>query len=69
MNLWFVPALEIALAIRALPPAVNDTFTALACVDWLTDGLCQVQMRWDPVRAHRDDFGYVRVVTSHIFEP
>lgn len=56
----------VEIAIRALSPAVNDTFTALTCVDWLTDSLCQVQMRWDPVRVHRDNFGYVRVVTSHI---
>jgi uncharacterized membrane protein len=56
----------VEIAIRALSPAVNDTFTALTCVDWLTDSLCQVQMRWDPIRVHRDSFGYVRVVTSHI---
>jgi uncharacterized membrane protein len=56
----------VEIAIRALSPAVNDTFTALTCIDWLTDSLCQVQMRWDPVRVHRDNFGYLRVVTSHI---
>ncbi|MBS1895583.1 MAG: DUF2254 domain-containing protein [Actinobacteria bacterium] len=56
----------VEIAIRALSPAVNDTFTALTCIDWLTDGLCQVELHWDPVRIHRDAFGYVRVVTSHI---
>ncbi len=56
----------VEIAIRALSPAVNDTFTALTCIDWLTDGLCQVELRWDPVRVHRDSQGYVRVVTSHI---
>ena len=56
----------VEIAIRALSPAVNDTFTALTCIDWLTDGLCQVEERWDPVRVHRDNFGYVRVITSHI---
>ncbi len=30
------------IAIRALSPAVNDTFTALTCIDWLGDGLCKV---------------------------
>lgn len=56
----------VEIAIRALSPAVNDTFTALTCIDWLTDGLCQVELRWDPVRVHHDSQGYVRVVTSHI---
>jgi uncharacterized membrane protein len=56
----------VEIAIRALSPAVNDTFTALTCIDWLADGLCQVQLRWSPTRVHRDSSGYVRVVTSHI---
>jgi uncharacterized membrane protein len=56
----------VEIAIRALSPAVNDTFTALTCIDWLTDGLCQVQLRWNPIRVHRDHHGYMRVVTSHI---
>ncbi len=29
----------VEIAIRALSPAVNDTFTGVACVDWLTDAL------------------------------
>ena len=29
----------VEIAIRALSPAVNDTFTALTCIDWLSDGL------------------------------
>jgi uncharacterized membrane protein len=29
----------VEIAIRALSPAVNDTFTGLACVDWLADVL------------------------------
>jgi uncharacterized membrane protein len=29
----------VEIAIRALSPAVNDTFTGVACVDWLADGL------------------------------
>ena len=27
------------------PPAVNDTFTALTCIDWLGDSLCQIADR------------------------
>jgi uncharacterized membrane protein len=53
----------VEIAIRALSPAVNDTFTALACIDWLGDGLCKVADQWDPVSVHRDAAGHVRVLT------
>jgi uncharacterized membrane protein len=56
----------VEIAIRALSPAVNDTFTALTCIDWLGDGLCNVATRWRPRRVHRDSHGYVRVITSHV---
>jgi uncharacterized membrane protein len=29
----------VEIAIRALSPAINDTFTGVACVDWLADSL------------------------------
>ena len=29
----------VEIAIRALSPAVNDTFTGVACIDWVTDAL------------------------------
>ena len=35
----------VEIAIRALSPAVNDTFTALTCIDWLGDSLCQYRRR------------------------
>ena len=38
----------VEIAIRALSPAVNDTFTALTCIDWLGDGLCKIADRWQP---------------------
>jgi uncharacterized membrane protein len=53
----------VEIAIRALSPAVNDTFTALACIDWLGDGLCKIADRWRPVTLHRDAAGRVRVIT------
>lgn len=56
----------VEIAIRALSPAVNDTFTALTCIDWLGDSLCKVTQRWRPVRVHRDGHGFVRVITAHI---
>ena len=35
----------VEIAIRALSPAVNDTFTALTCLDWLAAGLSAVSGR------------------------
>ena len=56
----------VEIAIRALSPAVNDTFTALTCIDWLGASMCRITMRWKPVRVHRDGHGYVRVITAHV---
>jgi len=56
----------VEIAIRALSPAVNDTFTALTCIDWLGESLCKVATRWRPLRVHRDGHGYVRVITAHV---
>ena len=53
----------VEIAIRALSPAVNDTFTALACIDWLGDGLCKIAGGWQPATVHRDAAGRVRVIT------
>lgn len=50
------------IAIRALSPAVNDTFTALTCIDWLADGLCVVTSRDLPDGVHRDTTGAIRVI-------
>ena len=35
----------VEIAIRALSPAVNDTFTALTCIDWLSAGLSRISGR------------------------
>jgi uncharacterized membrane protein len=56
----------VEIGIRALSPAVNDTFTALTCIDWLSDGLCKVSARQLPeqVWAYRDAKGAIRVLTA-----
>jgi uncharacterized membrane protein len=54
----------VEIAIRALSPAVNDTFTALTCIDWLGDNLCKIINRWHPARVHRDDQGFIRVIAA-----
>jgi uncharacterized membrane protein len=52
------------IAIRALSPAVNDTFTALTCIDWLGECLCKVAARWYPAHIHRDEHGDIRVISA-----
>jgi uncharacterized membrane protein len=56
----------VEIAIRALSPAVNDTFTAIACIDWLGDGMCKIAGGWHPQAIHRDATGRVRVITRTI---
>ena len=40
----------VEISLRALSPAVNDTFTALTCIDWLGDGLCKITATGLPER-------------------
>ena len=54
------------VAIRALSPAVNDTFTALNCIDWLGDCLCRVALGPLPDGIYRDADGAVRLVDRPI---
>ncbi len=54
----------VEIAIRALSAAVNDTFTALTCIDWIGDSLYKVTGRWQPTRAYRDSDGVVRVIVT-----
>ena len=54
----------VEIAIRALSPAVNDTFSALTCIDWLGDGLCKISAGWNPRGAHRDGQGRIRVIAA-----
>jgi uncharacterized membrane protein len=52
----------VEVAIRALSPAVNDTFTALNCIDWLGDCLCHAAVARLPDGIHRDASGHIRII-------
>jgi uncharacterized membrane protein len=54
----------VEIAIRALSPAVNDTFTALTCIDWLSAGLIQVSSRTLSEGIYRDRFNRVRLIET-----
>ena len=52
----------VEIGLRALSPAVNDTFTGMTCVDWIADGLCRISTSWRPQRIRRDAEGHIRVI-------
>jgi uncharacterized membrane protein len=54
----------VEIAIRALSPAVNDTFTALTCIDWLSAGLGRLSGRVLVEASYRDSYGRVRLIES-----
>ena len=54
----------VEIALRALSAAINDTFTALTCIDWLGENLCKIVAQWHPARVHRDGRGYIRVIAA-----
>jgi uncharacterized membrane protein len=56
----------VEIAIRALSPAVNDTFTALTCIDWLGESLCKIAAEWSPTQIHRDEGGHVRLISAAV---
>ncbi|MDP9075377.1 MAG: DUF2254 domain-containing protein [Actinomycetota bacterium] len=61
-DLGFAVDQLVEIALRALSPAVNDTFTALNCIDWLGDGLCKISARDLPDGIYRDGRGLVRLI-------
>lgn len=52
----------VDVAARALSTGVNDPFTAMSCVDWLTAGAAEMARRQPPSPFRLDDKGELRVV-------
>ena len=52
----------VEIAIRALSPAVNDTFTALTCLDWISSGLSRISGREFSEHIYRDEEGRIRLI-------
>jgi uncharacterized membrane protein len=59
----------VEIALRALSPAVNDTFSALTCIDWLGDGLCRISARTIPSGVYRDSLGHIRLIEAVVSYP
>jgi uncharacterized membrane protein len=54
----------VEIAIRALSPAVNDTFTALTCIDWLSAGISRVSGRTLAEGVFLDREGRIRLIEA-----
>jgi uncharacterized membrane protein len=52
----------VEIAIRALSPAVNDTFTALTCIDWISAGLSKISGRALEEGIYRGRSGRIRLI-------
>ncbi|MBF2050176.1 MAG: DUF2254 domain-containing protein [Elainella sp. C42_A2020_010] len=56
----------VEIALRAISPGINDPFTAVRCIDRLTDGLCQLAQRDIPSPYRFDREGQLRVIVEPI---
>lgn len=56
----------VEIAARALSPGVNDPFTAVTCIDWLSAGLSSLSQRKLPSHLRLDDDGALRVIAHPI---
>lgn len=53
----------VEIALRALSPGINDTFTAITCIDRLGAALSRLAGRRLPSPAHHDDDGNLRLIS------
>ncbi|NOD65888.1 DUF2254 domain-containing protein [Ruegeria sp. HKCCD6109] len=65
-DIRFSVHLLVEIALRALSPGVNDTFTAIVCIDRLSASLARAWSSKLCTGVHRDDDGNVRVIYPSI---
>ena len=56
----------VEIAARALSPGVNDPFTAITCLDWLSAALSALSQRRLPSHLRLDDEGALRVIAHPV---
>jgi len=54
----------VEVALRALSPAINDPFTAMAAIDWLSAALARLASEEWPARHRYDAAGRLRVIAQ-----
>ncbi|WP_182869536.1 DUF2254 domain-containing protein [Stieleria mannarensis] len=65
-DVFFVLNRFVEVATRALSPGVNDPFTAMQCIDWLSVGLVKLAERKIPSSHRTDCDGNVRIITTDV---
>ena len=63
-DVFFILNEFVEVAARALSPGVNDPFTAMQCIDWLSVGLVKLSNRSLPPVRRVDEEGKVRIITT-----
>ena len=61
-DIFFLVDELVEIAARALSPGVNDPYTAMTCLDWLTAATAELGRRHVPSPERVDDDGAVRVI-------
>ena len=65
-DVFFILNEFVEVATRALSPGVNDPFTAMQCIDWLSVGLVKLSNRKLPASRRTNDEGDVRIITTEV---
>ena len=65
-DLEFAVNAIVEIALRALSPGINDTYTAIACIDNISATLANALKRRPPARALRDGEDKVRVLLNPV---
>ncbi|MEX0767437.1 MAG: DUF2254 domain-containing protein [Microthrixaceae bacterium] len=61
-DLEFAIAQVVEIALRALSPAVNDTYTGLTCIDWLGAAMVQIGIYPEGTGGICDEHGELRLI-------
>ena len=62
----FALAQIVEIGIRALSPAINDTFTGLTCIDWLSSNILSLVEIPDDLSSWQDHNGFIRLIETPI---
>ncbi|MEJ2608315.1 MAG: DUF2254 family protein [Anaerolineales bacterium] len=54
----------LGLAVRSLSPGINDPYTAVICIDWISACLTSLARKAEPNRRHCDGEGHLRIAAA-----
>lgn len=65
-DIEFPIAQLVEIAMRALSPGINDPFTAIRCIDRITDALCHLSQRKFPSAYRYDEEKNLRIIAETV---